>query len=144
MTKKAEKETVLKSFIAKAQQKLIKSKEHLTKELIVPSLSDEDEENEGKIKIRSLTMSEISECADIEDDPNDLNTSDVYAVYLAVMEPDLKSAAKEMMAEGVIDRALDIVHTFDQHEISDISREIMKLSGVLSDKRVKIVEDLKN
>lgn len=142
MTKKAEKETVLKSFIAKAQQKLIKSKEHLTKELIVPSLSDE--ESEGKIKIRSLTMSEISECSDIEDDPNDLNTSDVYAVYLAVVEPDLKSAAKEMMAEGVIDRALDIVHTFDQHEISDISREIMKLSGVLSDKRVKIVEDLKN
>ena len=141
---KKENTTLFADFINKAQQKLERSKKYCTKELCVPSLMQDGDEDSGKIKIRSLSAAELSECVNMPEDPNDMNTGDVYAVYIGVVEPDLRAAAKELKNLGQIDRPLDIVYTFDFHEIGEIAAEIMKLSGVVSDKKVKVVENLKN
>ena len=104
--------------------------------LHVPSL-------DGNIRIRNLNYEEIMECTEIEDS-RDPNRSDKYAIYLAVVEPDLKKAAMELKEKGEIRECVEIVDIFEYGEITDIAMEIMRFSGVLGSKKVTVVEELKN
>ena len=70
-------------------QRLQAKKAHKKQVLHVPSL-------EQDITIRSLTYNEIAECNEI-DDSTDRGRSDKYGVYLAMVEPDLRAAAKEII-----------------------------------------------
>ncbi len=131
-----QKETIFSSFTQKAVQRLKDKKVEKHETLYVPSLDQ-------NITIRNLLYPEIVECTEIED-ANDPNASDKYCIYLAVVEPDLKSTAIELKDQGEIKEYKDVVDIFDMSEITDIATEIMKLSGVLGSKRVKVVEELKN
>ena len=95
------------------------------------------------IKIRNLDYPEIVECTEIEDE-NDPNAADKYTIYLAVVEPNLKEVAQEMMNQGLIQTYPEVVNIFEMSEITEIATEIMKLSGVLGNKKVTVVEELKN
>ena len=104
--------------------------------LHIPSLDE-------NIKIRNLDYPEIVECTEIEDE-NDPNAADKYTIYLAVVEPNLKEVAQEMMNQGLIQTYPEVVNIFEMSEITEIATEIMKLSGVLGNKKVTVVEELKN
>ena len=82
------KKSLLAEFSRKAMQRLQAKKVHKKQVLHVPGL-DQD------ITIRSLTYNEIAECNEV-DDSIDRGRSDKYGVYLAMVEPDLKAAAKEI------------------------------------------------
>lgn len=127
---------VFSSFTAKAMQRLKDKKVTRYELLYVPSL----EEN---IKIRNLNYQEIIECTEIED-ANDPNKSDKYAIYLAVVEPDLKAVAQEMKDQGAIREYVEVVDIFEMSEITEIATEVMKLSRVLGSKKVTVVDELKN
>jgi len=139
-----EKKSLLGEFSRRAMQRLQDKKVHKKMKLHVPSL-DED------ITIRSLDYSEITECMNMEDD-GDSNRSDKYGIYLAVVEPDLKAAAKEIMeAESSLPadqrtllEPLDIVNIFDMTEMQQIAIKVMELSGAMGGKKVTVVQDLKN
>lgn len=133
---KKDNKEVFSSFTAKAMQRLKDKKVTRYETLHVPSL----EEN---IKIRNLNYQEIVECTEIED-TNDPNKSDKYAIYLAVVEPDLKAVAQEMKDQEAIREYVEVVNIFEMSEITDIATEVMKLSGVLGSKKVTVVEELKN
>lgn len=70
--------------------------------------------------------------------------ADKYTIYLAVVEPNLKEVAQEMMNKGLIQTYPEVVNIFEMSEITEIATEIMKLSGVLGNKKVTVVEELKN
>lgn len=130
------KDDIFKSFTAKAVQRLKEKKVRRYATLYVPSL-------EQNIKIRNLDYPEIVECTEIED-VNDPNASDKYCIYLAVAEPDLRAVAMELKEQGEIKTYPDVVDIFNMSEITDIALEIMKLSGVIGNKKVTVVEELKN
>ncbi len=130
------KDDIFKSFTNKAIQRLKDKKVRKYETLYVPSIDQ-------NIKIRNLDYPEIVECTEIED-TSDPNASDKYCIYLAVVEPDLKAVAMEAKEQGAIKTYPDIVDIFDMSEITDIAMEIMKLSGVIGSKKVKVVEELKN
>ena len=125
-------------------QRLQAKKAHKKQVLHVPGL-------EQDITIRSLTYNEIAECNEI-DDSTDRGRSDKYGVYLAVVEPDLKAAAKEIMeaeadlppAERSLLEPLDIVNIFDMTELQQIAVKVMELSGAMGGKGVTVVNELKN
>lgn len=137
------KKSALAEFSRRAMQRLQDKKipKYLT--LHVPSMDTD-------IKIRNLTYEEILEVYDT-DDSEDKNRSDKYCIYLAVVEPDLKAAAKEIMAaeadlpadQRSLKEPLDIVNIFEIGEVSEISTKVMELSGVLNTK-VTVVKQLKN
>lgn len=134
----SEKKTMLQQFTQKALQRLESNKLPKTATLFIPSIEQE-------IKIRSLSKAEIKECYDVEDDENDMSTTDKYTVYISVIEPNLKEVAKELKEQGKIQTYIDVVDMFELHEIAAIGMEAMKLSGVVAgDKAVKVVKDLKN
>ena len=60
------------------------------------------------------------------------------------MEPNLKEVAQEMINQGLIQTYPEVVNIFEMSEITEIATEIMKLSGVLGNKKVTVVEELKN
>lgn len=70
--------------------------------------------------------------------------ADKYTIYLAVVEPNLKEVAQEMMNQGLIQTYPEVVNIFEMSEVTEIATEIMKLSGVLGNKKVTVVEELKN
>lgn len=70
--------------------------------------------------------------------------ADKYTIYLAVVEPNLKEVAQEMMNQGLIQTYPEVVNIFEMSEITEIATEIMKLSGALGNKKVTVVEELKN
>lgn len=131
-----EKDEIFKTFTAKAIQRLKDKKVRRYETLYVPSL-------EQNIKIRNLDYPEIVECTEIED-VNDPNASDKYCIYLAVVEPNLKEVAMELKDQGEIKTYPEVVDIFDMSEITDIATEIMKLSKVIGNKKVTVVEELKN
>ena len=131
-----EKDEIFKAFTAKAVQRLKDKKVRRYETLYVPSLDQ-------NIKIRNLDYPEIVECAEIED-ANDPNASDKYCIYLAVVEPNLKEVAMELKDQGEIKTYPEVVDIFDMSEITDIAMEIMKLSKVIGNKKVTVVEELKN
>lgn len=130
------KEDAFSAFTAKAIQRIKDKRTRKYARLHVPSLDEE-------IKIRNLDYPEFTECVKLEDNGDD-SRSDKYAIYLAVVEPDLKAVAQEMKDQGLIREYLEAVEVFDPHEISEIAREIMKLSGITSDKKVTVIDELKN
>lgn len=140
------KKSLLAEFSRKAMQRLQAKKVHKKQVLHVPGL-DQD------VTIRSLTYNEIAECNEI-DDSADKARSDKYGVYLAMVEPDLKAAAKEIMEaeadlppeERTLHEALDIVNIFEIFELNQIAAAVMELSGAIGgkDKRVTAVKELKN
>ncbi len=130
------KEDIFKNFTEKAVQRLKDKKVRRYETLYVPSL-------EQNIKIRNLDYPEIVECTEIED-ANDPNASDKYCIYLAVVEPDLKAVAIDLKERGEIKTYSEVVDIFDMSEISDIAMEIMKLSKVIGNKKVTVVDELKN
>ena len=119
-----DKSEVFKSFTNKAIKRFQEKKVRKYRTLHIPSLDE-------NIKIRNLDYPEIVECTEIEDE-NDPNAADKYTIYLAVVEPNLKEVAQEMM------------NIFEMSEITEIATEIMKLSGVLGNKKVTVVKELKN
>lgn len=131
-----EKDEIFKAFAAKAVQRLKDKKVRRYETLYVPSLDQ-------NIKIRNLDYPEIVECTEIED-ANDPNASDKYCIYLAVVEPNLKEVAMELKDQGEIKTYPEVVDIFYMSEITDIAMEIMKLSKVISNKKVAVVEELKN
>lgn len=131
-----EKDEIFKAFTAKAVQRLKDKKVRRYETLYVPSLDQ-------NIKIRNLDYPEIVECTEIED-ANDPNASDKYCIYLAVVEPNLKEVAMELKDQGEIKTYPEVVDIFYMSEITDIAMEIMKLSNVISNKKVAVVEELKN
>lgn len=131
-----EKDEIFKAFTAKAVQRLKDKKVRRYETLYVPSLDQ-------NIKIRNLDYPEVVECTEIED-ANDPNASDKYCIYLAVVEPNLKEVAMELKDQGEIKTYPEVVDIFYMSEITDIAMEIMKLSKVISNKKVAVVEELKN
>lgn len=139
-----EKKSSLAEFSRRAMQRLQDRKAPKFQALYIPSL-------DMRLKIRSLTPSEISECLGI-DDSEDKNRGDKYAIYLAAVEPNLKETAKEIMAAEVglppdqrtILEPLDVLNIFPMSEITGIAMKVMELSGVVSSKKVTVVEELKN
>lgn len=131
-----DKSDIFKAFTAKAAQRLRDKKVRKTATLYIPSLDQ-------NIVIRNLDYPEIVECTELED-ANDPNAGDKYCIYLATVEPNLKEVAMELMSQGEIKTYTEVVDIFDMSEISDIAVEIMKLSGVVGSKKVKVVEELKN
>lgn len=126
----------LKTFAAfkkKALQRLEDKKKSKFLNLYIPSLDD-------TIKIRSLSKAEVMEIYEIED----VIETDIYTVYLGVVEPNLKELASDLKAEGAIKEYTEIVDIFNFSERSEIVRQILTLSGVSSDKKVEVVENLKN
>ena len=73
-----------------------------------------------------------------------MRAADKYTIYLAVVEPNLKEVAQEMMNQGLIQTYPEVVNIFEMSEITEIATEIMKLSGVLGNKKLTVVEELKN
>lgn len=134
----------LNDFVRSAQQRLRAKKIPKYQTLHIPSMDTD-------IKIRNLSFDEIAECQNIEE-PKGSNRADKYCIYLAVCEPDLKEAAKAIMAEErelpveerQLKEALDIVDIFEMTEVTEIAMAIMRLSGVISSKKVTVVEGLKN
>ena len=131
-----DKSEVFKSFTNKAIKRFQEKKVRKYRTLHIPSLDE-------NIKIRNLDYPEIVECTEIEDE-NDPNATDKYTIYLAVVEPNLKEVAQEMMNQGLIQTYPEVVNIFEMSEITEIATEIMKLSGVLGNKKVTVVEELKN
>ena len=123
-----DKSEVFKSFTNKAIKRFQEKKVRKYRTLHIPSLDE-------NIKIRNLDYPEIVECTEIEDE-NDPNA--------AVVEPNLKEVAQEMMNQGLIQTYPAVVNIFEMSEITEIATEIMKLSGVLGNKKVTVVEELKN
>ena len=131
-----DKNDIFKAFTAKAAQRLRDKKVRKTETLYIPSLDQ-------NIVIRNLDYPEIVECTELED-ASDPNAGDKYCIYLATVEPNLKEVAMELMSQGEIKTYTEVVDIFDMSEISDIATEVMKLSGVVGSKKVKVVEELKN
>lgn len=131
-----QKDDIFRAFTAKAVQRLKDKKVRRFETLYVPSLDQ-------NIKIRNLDYPEILECMEIED-TNDAKASDKYSIYIATVEPDLKAVAMELKDQGEITTYPEVVDIFDMSEITEIATEIMKLSRVIGDKKVKVVEELKN
>ena len=131
-----DKSEVFKSFTNKAIKRFQEKKVRKYRTLHIPSLDE-------NIKIRNLDYPEIVECTEIEDE-NDPNAADKYTIYLAVLETTLKEVAQEMMNQGLIQTYPEVVNIFEMSEITEIATEIMKLSGVLGNKKVTVVEELKN
>ena len=131
-----EKDDVFREFTRKAMKRLKEKRVRKYETLHVPSL-------DGNIRIQNLNYEEIMECTEI-DDSRDPNRSDKYAIYLAVVEPDLKKAAMELKEKGEIRECVEIVDMFEYGEITDLATEIMRFSGVLGSRKVTVVEELKN
>jgi hypothetical protein len=131
-----EKEKMFSAFTEKAVRRLQEKKTRKSETLHIQSLNE-------NIKIQSLTYPEIVECMEIED-KNDPNKSDKYAIYLAVVEPDLRKVAVELKDRGEISEYPDVTDIFDMDEVRQIALEIMKLSGASGNKKVTVVEELKN
>ena len=126
--------SALSEFSRRAIQRLQGKKIAKKQILDIPSL-------EADFTIRSLSYEEIVECTNI-DDSADKNRSDKYCIYLSVVSPDLKQAAREIMeAESGLPadqrsllEPLDIVDLFDMGEVTEIAMKVMELSGVLNNR----------
>lgn len=130
------KQDVFQMFIQKAIKRLEEKKKLQHRTLYVPGLDE-------NIKIRSLSYPEIVECTTMED-AGDPNRADKYCIYLAVAEPDLREMAKLLKDAGEIMEYLDVTDIFTLSEIRDIANQVMELSGVVSNKKVTVVNELKN
>lgn len=128
---------IFSAFTQKAAQRLDEKKVMKKARLYIPSLDEE-------ITIRGLNRKEVIECMNVEDTDTDPDRSDNYTIYLSVVEPNLKEIAKELKDAGKIIEYTDVCNIFEMHERVSIAQEIMKLSGVIGEKKVAVVNELKN
>lgn len=95
------------------------------------------------VTLQSLTDGELAEISEEEG-----LRGDMYAVYLSMVEPDLKGTAKLLKASGEITEPLEVVDIFGRGDISALAYEVVKLSGAVSGgiKAIdrKLVDSLKN
>ncbi len=134
----------LADFTSRAMQRLQDKQVPKKQRLHIPSLEDD-------ITIRSLTRAEIVECQTMEEEPGS-NRADKYCIYLAVVDPDLRAVAKEIMAKEAdlpaeqrqLKEALDIVDILEPYEVTEVAMAIMRLSGVIGEKKVTVVNAVKN
>lgn len=131
------KKEIFSGFTQKAMKRLQEKKVRKYRTLYIPSLDE-------NIKIRNLDYSEIVECTELANDATDSNAGDKYAVYLSVVEPELKEVAKELKEKGEINTYTEVTDIFELSEIQEISIEVMKLSGAIGGKKVTVVDELKN
>ena len=128
----------LADFTNRAMQRLQDKQVPKKQQLHIPSLDE-------NITIRSLTRDEIVECQTMEEEPGS-NRADKYCIYLAVVDPDLHAVAKEIMAKEAdlpadqrqLKEALDVVDILEPYEITEVAMAIMRLSGVIGDKKVTV------
>lgn len=140
----SEKKSSLAEFSRRAMQRLQDKKVPKYRTLHIPSLDTD-------MRFRNLSYDEIAECMNMED-TGDPNRSDKYCIYLAAVEPSLKDVAKGIMEsesglpadQRSLMEPLDVVGIFDIGEIQEIAMQIMKLSGVLKNAKVTVVDQLKN
>lgn len=121
----------LEQLTQKATQRLQDKKKVKIRTLHVPSLDE-------NIKIRNLTKEEITEILNIEDEI----MSDVMTAYYGVV--DLKEVARTLKEQGEISEYTEVTNIFNMQERNQIVRQILELSDVTSDKKVEVVENLKN
>lgn len=134
----------LADFTSRAMQRL--QDKHIPKkqQLYIPSLDE-------TITIRNLTRAEIVECQTMDEEPGS-NRADKYCIYLAVVDPDFREVAKAIMAQEAelpadqrqLKEALDVVDILEPYEVTEVAMAIMRLSGVIGDKKVTVVDSLKN
>mgnify|MGYP005896640077 FL=1 len=134
----------LADFTSRAMQRL--QDKHIPKkqQLHIPSLDE-------TITIRNLTRAEIVECQTMDEEPGS-NRADKYCIYLAVVDPDFREVAKAIMAQEAelpadqrqLKEALDVVDILEPYEVTEVAMAIMRLSGVIGDKKVTVVDSLKN
>ena len=128
----------LSEFSRRAMQRLEDKKITKTACLYIPSM-------DTNITVRSLTKDEILEITAINDE-DDPSRGDKYCAYIATIEPDLRAVAKELQSAGEISDPVDVVEMLDKHELNDVCKQIMELSGIVAPagKSVKVIEILKN
>ena len=131
-----DKSEVFKSFTNKAIKRFQEKKVRKYRTLHIPSLDE-------NIKIRNLDYPEIVECTEIEGE-NDPNAADKYADLSGRCGTELKRSRTGDDESGLIQTYPEVVNIFEMSEITEIATEIMKLSGVLGNKKVTVVEELKN
>ena len=134
----------LADFTSRAMQRL--QDKHIPKkqQLHIPSRDE-------TITIRNLTRAEIVECQTMDEEPGS-NRADKYCIYLAVVDPDFREVAKAIMAQEAelpadqrqLKEALDVVDILEPYEVTEVAMAIMRLSGVIGDKKVTVVDSLKN
>ncbi len=134
----------LADFTSRAMQRL--QDKHIPKkqQLHIPSLDE-------TITIRNLTRAEIVECQTMDEEPGS-NRADKYCIYLAVVDPDFREVAKAIMAQEAelpadqrqLKEPLDVVDILEPYEVTEVAMAIMRLSGVIGDKKVTVVDSLKN
>lgn len=134
----------LADFTSRAMQRL--QDKHIPKkqQLHIPSLDE-------TITIRNLTRAEIVECQTMDEEPSS-NRADKYCIYLAVVDPDFREVAKAIMAQEAelpadqrqLKEPLDVVDILEPYEVTEVAMAIMRLSGVIGDKKVTVVDSLKN
>lgn len=124
-------------FIKKAAQRIEDKKVGKKQKLYVPSL-------DAEITIRSLTKAEFLEINTV-DETAVSDEADRYALYLSVIEPNLKEVAVELKNQGKIVEYTDVCDIFETWERTDIVKKIMEISGLMSKDSIKVVVDeLKN
>lgn len=123
-------------FTKKAYDRMEVRKKQKTAVLYVPSI-------DANIKIRGITDGEFLEIQGMNDN-RDPYAADKYTVYISCIEPSLKDVAVKMKKEDKITEYTDVVKIFEFHEIQEIAGEIMKLSGIVGEQSVSVVDSLKN
>ena len=132
-----ENKDIFKSFMDKALKRMDEKKVRKTAKLYIPSLDTD-------ITVRGLSRAEVIEVMDV-DTSQDLYAADQYSVYIARVEPDFKKVAAELKEAGKITEPVESVGIMEIHEMQDVARKVMELSGVSGKKKVQEVKDsLKN
>ena len=132
-----ENKDIFKSFMDKALKRMDEKKVRKTAKLYIPSLDTD-------ITVRGLSRAEVIEVMDV-DTSQDLYAADQYSVYIASVEPDFKKVAAELKEAGKITEPVESVGIMEIHEMQDVARKVMELSGVSGKKKVQEVKDsLKN
>lgn len=128
--------TGLSKYAKRALKKLEANKERKTATLDVPSW--------GEVKIQNITRAELIDIMEMSEEQG-TEASENFALYISVIEPNLKELAKELKDSGEINEYTEVCDIFEIYEKTEISQEISKLSGITPQdgKRVTIIEELK-
>lgn len=95
------------------------------------------------VTLQSLTDDELMECSEMEG-----IRGDMYAVYLSMVDPNLRETAVLLKESKEIAEPLEVANVFSRGDVSALAFEVMKLSGAVSggiravDK--KVADALKN
>lgn len=128
---------VFQSFMDRALRRMDEKQVRKTAKLYIPSL-------DAEITVRGLSRAEVAEVMDV-DTSQDIYAADQYAVYIAGVEPDFRAVAAELKEVGKITEPVESVGIMEIHEMQDVARKVMELSGVSGKRRVQEVKDsLKN